>query len=78
MSAKVDEIYGKICGIVISADGPLVRADALQTLYEGLGKASEMLDDVFYERLGMSYEEMVEVLIDEDNCNSCQKHAFFY
>ena len=78
MSAEADELYGKVCGIVISDDAPLVRAAALQSLYDGLGKASEMLDDVLYGRLGMSCEDVVEVLIDEDNRKSCQKHVPFY
>lgn len=78
MSAEADELYGKVCDIVVSDDAPLIRASALQTLYDGLGKASEILDDVLYERLGMSCEDMVEVLIDEDNRNSCQKHVPFY
>ncbi len=78
MSAEAEELYGKACCIVVSDNAPLVRAAALQTLYDGLGKASEMLDDVLYERLGMSCEDVVEVLIDEDNRNSCQKHVPFY
>ena len=78
MSAEADELYGKVCGIVISDDAPLVRAAALQSFYDGLGRASEMLDDVLYERLGMSCEEVMEVLIDEDNRKSCQKHMSFY
>ena len=78
MSAEAEELYGKVCCIVVSDDAPLVRAAALQTLYDALGKASEMLDDVLYERLGMSCEDVVEVLIDEDNRNSCQKHVPFY
>mgnify|MGYP003309118731 FL=1 len=78
MSAEADELYGKVCGIVISEDAPLVRAAALQSFYDGLGRASEMLDDVLYERLGMSCEEVMEVLIDEDNRKSFQKHMSFY
>lgn len=75
MSAGAEELYERACGIVMAGPSPLDAAAGLDSLHEGLGKASDMLDDILYERLGMSCREVVEVLLDEDIHKSHQKHV---
>lgn len=78
MSADSEELYERAGAIMSSAYSPFCAALGLDSLFDSLGEDSDMLDDVFYEHLGMSCKEVVEVLIDEDIRKSCQKHVPFY
>lgn len=78
MFAEIDEVYGNVCRIIMSDDGPSAKVNALECVYESLGTDSFMLDNILYERLGISCDDVMEVLIDEVDCNSCQKHMLIY
>jgi len=78
MFAEIECVYEEICCIIISDDSLSAKIKRLENLYESLGTVSDMLDNILYERLGFSCEDIMEVLIDEDNRKSCQKHMLIY
>jgi len=62
MHKSVESMYESVCRIVMSGRSPMCQAEEVRELYEGAGTLSERLDNVFYERMGMSCEEVIEAL----------------
>ena len=62
MHKSVESMYESVCRIVMSGRSPMCQAEEVRELYEGAGTLSELLDNVFYERMGMSCEELAETL----------------
>lgn len=58
----MEELYETVCGIVMSKHNRLVRAHQLSEFYNGLGSLSVALDNIMYERLGMSCEDVTDML----------------
>ena len=65
MQVKVcdmEKIYEEVCAIFTADYGRRRRMKELAELYEGLGNASVELDNILYERLGLSCEDLIEML----------------
>ena len=62
MHKSVESMYESVCRIVMSGRSPMCQAEEVRDLYEGAGSLSERLDNMFYERMGMSCEELIEAL----------------
>ena len=58
----MENIYEQVCGIVMSKKNRLVRAHQLSELHNGLGDMSDAFDNLMYERLGMSCEDIADML----------------
>ena len=58
----VESMYESVCRIMISGSGPAGQAMDLQDFYDKAGAASFLLDNILYERMGMSCEEVIEAL----------------
>jgi hypothetical protein len=65
MHMTVESMYEAVCTIVASSGGARRKVRELRNLYEGLGDDSFMLDNVLYERIGMSCEDVIEVILSE-------------
>lgn len=74
MHKMVESMFETVCRIVISGSDPAGQAMELQDFYDGAGAAADLLDNVLYERMGMSCEEVIEALQDVIINKSCQKH----
>lgn len=62
MHKSVESMYESVCRIVMSGRSPMCQAEEVREFYEGAGTLSERLDNMFYERMGMSCEELIEAL----------------
>ena len=62
MHKSVESMYESVCRIVMSGRSPMCQAEEVRDLYEGAGSLSERLDNMFYERMGMSCEELIEAI----------------
>ena len=62
MNHIVETMYEEVGRIVASDCGARRKAKALSDFYDGLAGDAVMLDNVLYERIGMSCEEVIEAL----------------
>ena len=58
----MEELYEKVCSIFTAGYGRKRRAEELSELYESIGGASVTLDNMLYERLGLSCEDLIDML----------------
>ena len=58
----MEKIYEQICAIFIAGNGCRRKAEELSDLYERIGSASVALDNMLYDRLGLSCEDLIEML----------------
>lgn len=58
----MEKIYEQICAIFIAGYGCRRKAEELSDLYERIGSASVALDNMLYDRLGLSCEDLIEML----------------
>ena len=61
----VESMYEAVCTIVTSNGGARRKVRELRSFYDGLGDGSSALDNVLYERIGMSCEDVIEVILSE-------------
>lgn len=71
MQKSVESMYETVCGIIMSGVGVERMVEELDDFYDGLGDVSFMLDNVLYERMGMSCEDVIEVIQRGFANNSC-------
>ena len=62
----MEKIYERICAIFIAGYGCGRKAEELADLYERTGSASVALDNMLYDRLGLSCEDLIEMLRKEE------------
>ena len=62
MDNVVESMYEEAGRLIASCGGDICMIMKLADYYEGLGEASDLLDNVLYERMGMSCEEVIEAL----------------
>ena len=65
MYMTVESMYEAVCTIVASSGGARRKVRELRSFYESLGDDSFLLDNVLYERMGMSCEDVIEVIQSE-------------
>ena len=58
----MEKMYEEVCAIFTADYGRRRRMKELAELYEGLGYASVELDNILFERLGLSCEDLIEML----------------
>ena len=58
----MEKLYEEVCTIFTADYGRKRRAEELSELYASLGDASVTLDNILYERLGLSCEDLIEML----------------
>ena len=62
MDNVAESMYEEAGRLIASCSGDDRMIIKLADFHEGLGDASELLDNVLYERMGMSCEELIEAL----------------
>ena len=62
MDNAVESMYEEAGRLIASCGRDIRMLMKLADFHEGLGDASELLDNVLYERMGMSCEEVIEAL----------------
>ena len=65
MYMTVESMYEAVCLTVTSNGGAMRKVRELRSFYESLGDDSFLLDNVLYERMGMSCEDVIEVILSE-------------
>ena len=65
MYMTVESMYEAVCLTVTSNGGAKRKVRKLRSFYESLGDDSFLLDNVLYERMGMSCEDVIEVIQSE-------------
>lgn len=58
----MEKLYEEICAIFTSTGARRQRAEELSELYGRLGNASVALDNMLYDRLGLSCEDLIDML----------------
>ena len=58
----MEKIYEEVCAIFTADYGQLRRAEELSELYGRVTGASVALDNMLYERLGLSCEDLIDML----------------
>lgn len=58
----MEKVYEEVCSIFTSDYERKRRAEELEELYKRLGSASEALDNMLYERQGLSCEDLIYML----------------
>lgn len=71
MQKSVESMYETVCRIIMSGVEVERIATELSDFYKGLGGVSFVLDNVLYERMGMSCEDVIEVIQSGFANNSC-------
>ncbi len=61
----VESMYEAVCTIVTSSGGARRKVRELRSFYDGLGDGSSALDNVLYEKMGMSCEDVIEAIQSE-------------
>ena len=62
MDNAVESMYEEAGRLIASCGGDIGTIMKLADFHESLGESSELLDNVLYERIGMSCEEVIEAL----------------
>ena len=62
MDNAVESMYEEAGRLIASCGGDIGTIMKLADFHESLREASELLDNVLYERMGMSCEEVIEAL----------------
>ena len=58
----MEKLYEEVCAIFSADYGRRRRAEELSELYGRIGSASVTLDNMLYERLGLSCEDLIDML----------------
>ncbi len=58
----MEKLYEEVCAIFTADYGRKRRAEELSELYERIGNVSVTLDNMLYERLGLSCEDLIDML----------------
>ena len=58
----MEKLYEKVCAIFTADYGRKRRAEELSELYGRIGGTSVALDNMLYERLGLSCEDLISML----------------
>lgn len=58
----MEKLYEKVCAIFTARYGRKKRAEELSDLYARIGHSSVTLDNMLYERLGLSCEDLIDML----------------
>ena len=58
----MEKLYEEVCSIFTADYGRKRRMEELAQLYQRIGSASVTLDNMLYERLGLSCEDLIEML----------------
>ena len=58
----MEKLYEEVCSIFIADYGRKRRMEELAQLYQRIGNASVILDNMLYERLGLSCEDLIDML----------------
>ena len=58
----MEKLYEEICAIFTSTGARRQRAEELSELYGRIGNASVALDNMLYDRLGLSCEDLIDML----------------
>jgi hypothetical protein len=58
----MERLYEEVCAIFSADYGRRRRAEELSELYGRIGSASVTLDNMLYERLGLSCEDLIDML----------------
>lgn len=62
----MEKIYEEVCAIFTADYARRRRADELAELYGRIGSASVALDNMLYDRLGLSCEDLIEMLRNDN------------
>ena len=66
MNTKLEKVFDKICSMAVCCTSADVRTKELVSLYYSLGRVADDLDNMFYERLGLSCADMIYMLENPD------------
>lgn len=58
----MEKLYEQVCAIFTAGYGSRRKAEELSDLYIRTGSASVSLDNMFYDRLGLSCEDLIDML----------------
>ena len=58
----MEKLYEEVCAIFNADYGRKRRAEELSELYKRIGSASVAFDNMLYERLGLSCEDLIDML----------------
>ena len=58
----MEKLYEQVCQIFTADYGRKRRAEELSELYNRIGSASVVLDNMLYEQLGLSCEDLIDML----------------
>ena len=61
-SDAMEKIFEEICAIFTSENPSERKAMELRGLYSRLGRSSVILDNMLYDRLGLSCEDLIDML----------------
>ena len=62
----MEKLYEEVCAIFTADYARRRRADELTELYRRIGNASVALDNMLYDRLGLSCEDLIDMLRKEN------------
>ncbi len=62
----MEKLYEEICTIFTSRDTPRKRMETLNKLYRRIGNASVALDNMLYDHLGLSCDDLIDMLRNGD------------
>lgn len=66
MNTQLEKVFDKICGMAVCCSPADVRTKDLVSLYDSLGRAAYALDNMFYERMGLSCKDVIHMLENPD------------
>lgn len=66
MSTQLEKVYERICDMAVCCSPSNVPVKDIVSLYYGLGRAADALDNMFYERMGLSCADMIYMLENPD------------
>ena len=66
MNTQLEMVYERICGMLVCGTSVNVCIKDITSLYFSLGEDAHAFDNMFYERMGLSCEDMVSMLENPD------------
>ena len=66
MNTQLETVYERICGMALCCGSENVSPEDLASLYGSLGRTADAFDNMFYERMGISCEDMISMLKNPD------------